>query len=455
MKHLESIWNEFNLPDELLNQITLSGRPGLASSFHVSQAAQTSIGLAAGAAELLYEVRSGERQSVHVSQRAAELECSGYFELDGKFPGAWEKFSGLYPTKDGHVRIHANFDHHRDGVLELLELGDAATTSKKEVATALQSWSAEAFESAAAERGLVVAKARTFAEWDTHAHALWMQDAPLIRVTQTIAGPVHDLSRIRPDLRPLSGVKVLDLTRILAGPMCGRTLAGYGADVMLINSPHLPNIAHIVDTSRGKRSAHLDLGEKSDRAVLEELVREADVFVQGYRPGALANLGLSPKRLNEINPTLVSVSLSAYGHSGPWGGRRGFDSIVQTAAGFNRAEAEAAGSDEPKPMPVQILDYASGFLMAFGAQLGLYRRMTQGGSWHVEVSLLQTAHWLRDMGRRKDGFDVPKFEYRDAIQRYPCAEGELKGMPHGAEFERTPVTWQRRSASPGTDAPLW
>ena len=456
METLQSVWQEFELPKDALSSLHLTDEAqSLPSAFHVGTAAQTSIGLAAATAGLIYRQRAGETQFIEISKHAAELECTGYFEFNGKAINAWEKFSGLYQTSDGHVRIHANFDHHRDGVLALLGLGDADETSKEDVQAALMSWEAEAFEQQASERGLVVAKVRSFEEWDAHPHAHWARTQPLINARQVSAGPICTLNEIGAEERPLTGLRVLDLTRILAGPICGRTLAGYGADVMLVNSPNLPNIANIIDTSRGKRSVHLDLLEEADRGRFRELVRDADVLVQGYRPGGLADLGFSEEELAKLNPNVVCVSLSAYGSDGPWGDRRGFDSLVQTASGFNHAEAQAAGATEPKTMPVPILDYASGFLMAFAAQVGLYRRSTLGGSWAFEVSLLQTAYWLRGMGQRTDGFSVPKFKFKDALRGFRCAHGELMAMPHGAQFSATPVCWQRASVQPGTDKPEW
>ncbi|TQF08417.1 CoA transferase, partial [Myxococcus llanfairpwllgwyngyllgogerychwyrndrobwllllantysiliogogogochensis] len=156
--------------------------------------------------------------------------------------------------------------------------------------------------------------------------------------------------------RPLSGVRALDLTRVLAGPVAGRALAGLGADVMLVNGPHLPNIDAIADTSRGKRSALVDLRTDGGQDTLRRLVDGAHVFSQGYRPGGLAARGFSPEALAQRRPGIVCVSLTAYGTQGPWADRRGFDSLVQTAMGFNHAEGEAAGNGTPRALPMQILD---------------------------------------------------------------------------------------------------
>lgn len=453
---LRSIWESAGLPVDALGRIELPDDPSrLPSSFHVGLAAQTSIGAASLAAEAVYHQRTGEHQNLRVARVAAEMECTGYFKLDGVVPKAWSKFSGLYATRDGHVRVHANFDHHRDGVLELLGLPDADRIERADVAAALSQWSASAFEDAAAERGLVVAMVRSFDAWDAHPHAIATRDLPLVTIRRIGDAPAYPLPLLTQAERPLTGVRVLDLTRILAGPICARTLAAYGADVLLVNSPMLANIASIIDTSRGKRSAHLDLTRATDIGVLQRLVADAHVFVQGYRPGALAGMGFSPETLAEVRPGIVYVSLSAYGNRGPWAGRRGFDSLVQTATGFNHAEAQAAGSATPRPLPVPILDYASGFLMAFGAQAALLKQADEGGSWHVEASLVGTAAWLRGLGRVTGGFDVTTPELDAQLAEFPCTEGRLEGMPHAAEFSVTEARWVRPSTLPGAHQASW
>ena len=453
---LGSLWREACLPERALAHADLPVEPAiLASSFRVNVAAQASIGAAGLAAATLHALRTGREQSVRVTGPAAERECTGYFRLDGTTPDAWAKLSGLYETRDGHVRVHANFDHHRDGVLRLLGLPDADRTERDDLAAALRGWDAQAFEDAAADAGLAVSALRSFEEWDAHPHAIATAREPLVRIRRIGDAAAASLSAAGDDPRPLTGVRVLDLTRILAGPICGRTLAAHGADVLLVNSPRLPNIAAIVDTSRGKRSAHVDLETGAGLDALRSLLRDCHVFVQGYRPGALEARGFGPEALATLRPGIVTVSLSAYGSRGPWASRRGFDSLVQTATGFNHAEAAAAGADGPRPLPVQILDYASGFLMAFGAQAALLRQLQEGGSWAVEVSLLQTANWLRSLGRVDDGFAVPRLHLKSHLATFPCAAGVLEGLPHAAELSATPARWRLPSVAPGTDAPVW
>ena len=248
---------------------------------------------------------------------------------------------------------------------------------------------------------------------------------------------------------------MLDLTRILAGPVGGRTLAAYGADVMLVNAPHLPNIEAIADTSRGKLSARADLRDAAGRSALHAVLRDAHVFIQGYRPGALAALGFGPEQVANDRPGIVMVSLSAYGEDGPWAGRRGFDSLVQTVTGFNDAEARAAGSVQPKALPMQVLDMTTGFLIAFGAQAALWRQQAEGGSWHVRVSLARTALWLRELGRIDAGFAAPKADFSGLMETSASAYGELIAMRHAAVFSRTPAGWDRPSVGPGTHELAW
>ena len=245
---------------------------------------------------------------------------------------------------------------------------------------------------------------------------------------------------------------------MIAGPVCGRTLAGHGADVLLITAPHLPAMEPLViDNGRGKLSAQLDLREPPARATLAALMHEADIFIQGYRPGAIAQYGFDPQRAAQLRPGIICVSLSAYSHAGPWATRRGFDSLVQNANGLNAAEADAAGTEIPKPLPAQALDHATGYLMALGAMTALKRRVTEGGSWLVRCSLAQTGHWLRDFGR-VDGLacrEPSEDEVRDRMDDLPSGFGRLTAVRHAAVMSETPVHWARPSVPLGTHAPAW
>jgi crotonobetainyl-CoA:carnitine CoA-transferase CaiB-like acyl-CoA transferase len=225
---------------------------------------------------------------------------------------------------------------------------------------------------------------------------------------------------------------------------------------MMINAPHLPNIEAIADLSKGKRSALADLRGSEGRAAMDALLHGAHVFVQGYRPGDLRRLGYGPEEAAAKRPGIVYVSLSAYGTQGPWADRRGFDSLVQTATGFNRAEAEAAGEPgKPRALPMQILDEATGYLIAFGAAAALARQQREGGSWHVQVSLAQTGCWLRGLGRVENGFSARPPSLEPWLEISASGFGELRGVRHSAQLSRTPAAWTRPSMPPGSAPPRW
>ncbi|MDN0074005.1 CoA transferase [Crenobacter sp. SG2303] len=454
---LTELWQAAGLDPAALDHVRLTGHdPVLPSSFAVGTAAQASIAAAGLAAASLWQQRGGAWQQVAVDMRhaAAEFRSERYLRVDdAPSPELWDAIAGAYRCGDGRwVRLHTNFPHHRDGVLALL----GCAHDRASVAAALQDWNAQAFEDAAAEHGLVVAMLRSFDEWDAHPQGRALAGLPVFTLEKIGDAPRKPLP---PSARPLSGVRVLDLTRIIAGPVGGRTLAAHGADVLLVTSPKLPSIVPLViDTGRGKRSCQLDLTDAAGHATLAHLIGDADVFVQGYHPGGLDRLGFAPATLAERHPGIVYVSLSAYGHVGPWAGRRGFDSLVQTASGFNHAEAQAAGQDEPLPLPAQALDHAAGYLIALGTIAALHHRAREGGSWHVRVSLAQTGLWLRRLGRIDRGIAAPDptlAMVQDLLEDCPSGFGPLRAMSHAAQLSETPARWTLPSVALGHDHAEW
>ena len=456
MAALGGLWRDAGLDDAALGDIHLTGaEPALPSSFTVGTAAQVTVAAAALAAAEVWRLRTGRRQRVGVDMRSAAIEFRSerYLRVDGKVPEDYHSdIAGLYRCGDGRwVRLHANLPHHCAGLLKLL----GSDRNKAAVQRALDGWQAESFETAAADAGLVVTACRSFAEWDQHPQGRAVAKLPLFSIEKIGDAPSRPLVAAE---RPLADVKVLDLTRIIAGPVCGRALAAHGADVMLITASHLAAMLPLViDTGRGKLSASIDLRDASGREALAALVRDADVFVQGYRPGAIAALGFGPQDVARLRPGIVYASLCAYGHDGPWALRRGFDSLVQTASGLNVAEAEAFVSSEPKPLPAQLLDHATGYLLAFAVMTALVRRAEQGGSWHVRVSLAQTGRWLRQLGRI-DGMACPDpgiDDVRDCLEESSSGFGWLTAVRHAAVMSDTPPRWARPSVPLGTNAPVW
>ncbi len=358
--------------------------------------AQVGIGAAALAAAELHRRRGGVAQNVTVDARNAAMEFRSerYLRVNGgEAPELWDKIAGAYRCGDGNwVRIHTNFPHHRDGVLKLLQ----CEHSREAVIKAFESWSAEKFEDAAAQAGMVVAKARSFAEWDAHPQGAAVRTIPLVTLEKI--GDAPKLS-LQPGSRPLENLHILEMTRVLAGPVCGRTLAAHGADVLRVISPNLPTIdVADIDTGRGKRSAHVDLATDTGRGDFRKLLQGADVFLQSYRPGAVARAASARRTPPRSARHRLRVAV----------GLRPRRAVVQPprlrqpGADRNRFElrrGRSRGQNRSQPLPCQALDHASGYLMALGAIAALIRRIDEGGSWHVRVALARTGLWLREMGR--------------------------------------------------------
>ena len=454
---LAGLWAQAGGEPSALDDVTLTGdEPQLPSSFRVGAAAQAGIAAAGLAAAQIWKLRSGQSQGVTVDMPHAMVECRSerYLRLDGKPPPpAWDVIAGVYKTRDARfVRLHTNFRHHRDAVCKVLD----CKPERDNVQAALMRWDAEAFETAAYAGGAVVAMMRSYDEWSAHPHARALAELPVLSIEK-----IGDAAP-RPwpgGDRPLAGIRVLDLSRVIAGPVAGRTLAAHGADVMLISGPDLPAIPWLtIDTGRGKLTSLVELKSEQGRGVLRDLLAQADIFSQGYRPRSIAALGFSAEDAARISPGIVYVTLSAYGHAGPWAERRGFDSLVQTTTGFNHAEAQAAGVDGPKELPAQMLDHASGYLMAFGAMMAKARQSREGGSWHVRVSLAQTGRWLWNLGRLTEGLAAADLS-ADTVQRFieeaASGFGPLRSVAHAATLAKTPAFWARPAMPLGSHPPQW
>ena len=454
---LSDLWSLAGGEPAALQSVTLTGEePQLPSSFRVAAAAQTSIAASGLAAAHIWQMRSGEPQQVAVDMRHAVVECRSerYLRLDGKPPPpAWDPTAGVYRTGDGRfVRLHTNFPHHRAAVCKVL----SCAAEREAIQAALMQWDGEAFETAAYAGGAVVALMRSFDEWSAHPQAKALAELPPLTIEKIGEAPPKPWPAGN---RPLAGLRVLDLSRVIAGPVAGRTLAVHGADVLLISGAELPTIPWLtIDTGRGKLMSFVELKNDAGRAILRETLAQADIFSQGYRPRAIASLGFSPEEAAQISPGIVYVSLSAYGHVGPWADRRGFDSLVQTATGFNHAEGQAASVDGPKELPAQMLDHATGYLMAFGAMMAKARQAREGGSWLVRVSLAQTGRWLWNLGRIADGLktaDLMAEAVLPFIEAQASGFGQLHAVSHAAKLSETPAFWARPAMPLGSHPPEW
>jgi len=440
-----------------LDYLKLTGEePALPSSFRLGAAAQASIAAAGLAAAELRHRAGAARQRVSVTMRHAAIEFRSehYLTIDGKAPASmFDPLFAAYRTGDGRfVRLHMNFPHHRENVLKLLGCAPARVSIEQ----ALRTWQAVAFETEAYRCGCVVAAMRSPEEWVAHPQAAAIAAMPVVQIEKIGDAPPRPLPKGE---RPLSGLRVLDLTRIIAGPVAGRALAAHGADVMRISAPGLPFIDWLVkDTSRGKLSAYADLATTEGKAALRRLAEDADIVLQAFRPGALEARGFGFADVAALRPGIVYGSLSAYGDAGPWAARRGFDSLVQTATGFNHAEAQAARVEGPKQLPCQALDHASGYLLAFGTMMARIRQAGEGGSWLARVSLAATGRWLWNLGRLDNALSaqIPsRADVEDLLEDSPSPFGAMRAVGHAAQLSATPVAWTRSSVPLGTHPPIW
>lgn len=454
---LRTIWGVAGGDPAWLDAVKLSGAlPVQPSSFKVDELAMATIAAQSLAAAAFHAARGGERQQVAVAadHAAADFWNERLLRIDGEdAPELWDPIAGAYQCGDGrHVRIHTNFPHHRDGILEILDCAN----DRDAVSAALQRWTAAEFEEVASAKGMIAAMMRSEEEWQSHGQGKALSGRPVLTVERIGDAPPRPS---QPGARPLDGIRVLDLTRIIAGPTCGRALSSHGATVMRIASPWLPYIPLLVmATGQGKHSAHLDLKTEAGKAGLERLLGEADVFVSGYRPGALGGFGFDPVAIAGRHPGIVAVSLSAYGTEGPWGGKRGFDSIVQTACGINHSEALAAGQDGPRPLPCQALDHGAGQLLALGAMTALKRQRSEGGSWHVRVCLAGVADFLMKAGKRQDGFAIPargREDFEEFLVVHDGPAGRITSVSPAGRLSATPARWDRAPVPLGHDLPVW
>ncbi|MGH0036402.1 MAG: CoA transferase [Myxococcota bacterium] len=442
-------------PDpECLDALTVTGRdPALASRFHLGEAAACALGLSAAGAARIWTRRGGAPQSVRVDATAAASTLLGFViqqsDREVDLARHTSPVTAFYRAGDGRsIHLHGGFRHLARGALEVLGCNETAES----IAAAVAQRSAVEWEDCLAERGLCGAAVRTAEEWADHPQGRALAGAPAVEIVRTGDAPPEPWAPGA--ARPLDGVRVLDLTRVLAGPTCGRTLAMHGADVLRVGAAHLPSIEpFVIETGRGKRNAHLDLDDPADARRLRRLVSECDVFCQGYRSGALERRGLSVEELAALRPGIVTVSINCYGHEGPWRDRRGWEQLAQSAVGMAAAEG---GEGPPRLAPAAATDYTTGYLAAYGVTRALARRAEEGGSWHVRASLCQTGQWLTRLGADRDPAAASGLGDVDAL----CVEsltawGRLRHLATQVQMSRTPARWERPPSPLGAHAAEW
>lgn len=438
----------------------------------IGEAAATAMALCGDAIAEMWRLRTGEVQHPRVAVRAAAAAMAGYafqllqpaagIVLEGweEEPGGWRAWGahallagsnasdpaiGIYRCRDGRwIHLHGGLPHLADRIMKVLGV------DRPGIGAAVAAWDSEALDDALAAAGTCGAVVRSSEEWLRTAQGTALARLPVVEVERIGDAPAVPLLAHG---APLEGVRVLDLTTVVAGPTCARNLAQHGADVLHVCAPgRTERQPFEIDTGHGKRSTRIDLRSETGRERLVGLARDADVFVQGYRPGAIAGLGFDPAMVAGIRPGIIYVSISCYGRGGPWSGRRGWEGLAQAATGLTIDRGDAP----PRLAPGSVCDYITGYLAARGVLEAILRRATEGGSWHVQASLCQTGAWLAGLDQvdetlapsRPDLFD-------DLLVSTATAYGVLRHLPPALQLDLTPPAWRRPPPLPGVDPPEW
>lgn len=430
--------------------IAFIGRGALPSAFTVTDLACASLAAAGQAVSELIRQQSGELPTVAVDRRLASFWFSASIRPIGwQVPPLWDPVAGDYATADGWIRLHTNAPHHRAAAERVL----GACADRAAMAAQVEKWTSTALEQAVVAANGCAAEMRSWTQWQQHPQGRAVNAEPLVHFAEQADGKA--LAWQGSAARPLAGIKVLDLTRVLAGPTASRFLAGLGADVLRIDSPTWNEPGVVPEMTLGKRCARLDLHDAADRALFESLLKDADLLLHGYRADALEHLGFGLERRQQLAPGLIDVSLNAYGWSGPWRNRRGFDSLVQMSSGIAEAGQRWKQADKPTPLPVQALDHATGYLMAASALRLLTARLAQGQGGSARLSLARTAKLLIEHG---PGTDEP-LRVEDERDQDPAIEqtawGVARRLRVPVEIGGTPVWWDLPATDLGSHRPRW
>ena len=448
------IWQQADGPAQALAALTTSGqRQVLPSYFDVTGLAAGSVAAAALAAAEFLATRTGTGiRGVEVDSRAAcaAFAAEGLFTPAGwRLPAAWDPIAGNYEAGDGWIRLHTNYAYHRDAVERVLGAGD-----KESVAAAVRDWKAADLEAAVVAAGGCAAAMHTRDEWLASPPGAATAAAPALWVTPRATAAPAAASR-QTAARPYAGIRVLDLTRVIAGPVATKYLAAYGADVLRVDPPGFDEVAALVpETTAGKRTTALDLTGAAGRGAFEALLSSADVLVTGLRADALDRLGYGDDALAALNPALVVASLNAYGWDGPWRDRRGFDSLVQMSCGIAATGAVAKGTGAPVPLPVQALDHATGYLIAAAIGRALTRRLTESVVTRIRACLIGTANLLWSLPRPQELPPAPDPASLPLVDTM-TAWGPARRVPAPGEIAGVRAEWLIEAGPLGRDAPEW
>ncbi|MCW2931567.1 MAG: hypothetical protein JWM19_2529 [Actinomycetia bacterium] len=448
------IWHEAAGPEGHLDALAFSGpQQVLPSWFDVTGLAAGSVAAATLAAAEFHAARTGTSiRGVRVDSReaCAAFAAEGLFTPVGwELPPVWDPIAGNYQAQDGWIRLHTNYAYHRAAVERVLGAGD-----KESVAAAAADWKGADLEAAVVAAGGCAAVMRTREEWMASppgaATAAVSTLSAVARAVPAGQGAAGQGAAGQAATRPYAGIRVLDLTRVIAGPVATKFLAAYGADVLRVDPPGFEEVAAILpEVTTGKRTTALDLTTRDGRAAFESLAATADVLVSGLRADALDRLGYGDDALAALNPALVVASLDAYGWDGPWRDRRGFDSLVQMSCGI-----AAAGGSAPVALPVQALDHATGYLIAAAVGRALTRRLTESVVTRIRACLIGTANFLWSLPR------PPELPPRPSPASFPIVDtvtawGPARRVPAPGEITGVRAEWRIEAGPLGRHSPEW
>ncbi len=446
------------------DEVSITGAdPVIPAHFKLGEAAAGVLAGVGVAVTDIHELKTGARQkvSIDVRQAAAAMRSGSYLEKPAA-NGGWARapmspsrehsrsMTAPWQCKDGRWFLsHFNLPHLQKRVLGVL----GCDADPRAVEKAMATWDAQDLDDAIAEARACGSVVRSNAEWMAHPHGAGLAEKPMIEIEKIgDSDPIPFSS----GGRPLDGIRVLDLTRILAGPIAARTLAENGADVLMVTAEHLPQVQeHVIDTSHGKRSCFLDLKTDEGLATLNGLIGDADVFSQGYRPGIMSRFGLSPAELAEKRPGIIYLSIDCYGAGGPLSDRAGWEQVAQAATGICMENGE---NGRPKLLPAAACDYTTGYNGAYGVLLALARRAREGGSYHVRVSLCQSAMYIYRQGKigfSDSSMDVSDEELNAIMIKTETGYGPLRHLGPIVRMEATPPYWDKPCPALGSGAPVW
>jgi crotonobetainyl-CoA:carnitine CoA-transferase CaiB-like acyl-CoA transferase len=444
------------LPGEAASCVRIDGAdPVVRTSIKAAETGAAAIAAAGMAAAWLWRQKSGRMQEVRVdaATAAAAMQSYKFMKIDGQPPGAvMDVLTNAYRLKDGRwIYLHCNFPN----LAEKNCLAIGARMTPESIREHVARWEGEPLEEALFAAGGVGALVRSEEEWRALPQGVAAAAEPVLEIVRIGDAPAQPLPN---GDRPLSGVRVLDLTRVLAGPTCAKNLAEHGADVLRVSRPGLADSGVLdFDTGVGKLSAHVDMRDPAQMAQMRELARGCDVFSQAYRPGTLDARGLSPQELAELRPGIVCITLNAWGFRGPWKDRRGYDTVVQAANGMAWNGMDAP----PLFAPVAQQDYVAGYLMAYGAMVALARRASEGGSWLVRVSLAGCGEWIRGHGLvAPEDYERCPMQVADEVvgpllRQTSSPVGVISHLGPVTYMSLTPPRWDRDIAAAGSSPREW